>query len=103
VIPILLGGVAALALFGQTAFDVLVGSNPGLQAWATMFVAIVLQAIPFLVLGTLLSAAIAAFVRPPEAVARLVPRRRRWAVPVAGLAAQRCPPVSARRFRSSVG
>ncbi len=27
----------------------LVGSNPGLQAWATVFVAIVLQPIPFLV------------------------------------------------------
>ena len=90
VIPILLGGVAALALFGQTAFDVLVGSNPGLQAWATVFVAIVLQAIPFLVLGTLLSAAIAAFVSP-EAVARLVPRRRLWAVPVAGLAGAALP------------
>jgi Predicted permease len=55
-----------------------------------VFVAIVLQAIPFLVLGTLLSAAIAAFVSP-EAVARLVPRRRLWAVPIAGLAGAALP------------
>jgi len=71
-------------------FELLVGSDPALQTWATIFVAIVLQAVPFLVLGTLLSAAIATFV-PPEAVARIVPRRRLLAVPVAALAGATLP------------
>lgn len=81
----LLGGVAVLALVGREAFDFYVGSDAALQAWATVFVAIVLQAVPFLVLGTALSAALAAFVSP-EFVARLLPARRGWAIPVAGLA-----------------
>ena len=55
VLPVLLGGVAALALLGRPFFELFVGSDhPGLQAWATVFVAIVFQAVPFLVLGTLL-------------------------------------------------
>jgi uncharacterized membrane protein YraQ (UPF0718 family) len=90
VVPLLLSGVAALVLVGRPMFDVLVGSSPALQAWATVFVAIVLQAVPFLVLGTLLSAAIATFVAP-ETVARVVPRRRLLAVPVAGLAGAALP------------
>jgi hypothetical protein len=85
VVPLLLAGIAVLALVGRPAFDVVVRSEPAVQAWATVFVAIVLQAVPFLVLGTLLSAVIATFVRP-ETVARVVPRRRLLAVPVAGLA-----------------
>lgn len=36
--------------------------HPALQAGATVFVSIIVQALPFLVLGVLLSAAIAAFV-----------------------------------------
>lgn len=71
-------------------FDLLVGSNAGLRAWATVFVAIVLQALPFLVLGTVLSAVIAAFVSP-EWVARIVPRRRALAIPMAGLAGAALP------------
>jgi uncharacterized protein len=85
VVSLLLGGTAVLAFLGRPLFDLFAGSRPGLQAWATVFVAIVLQAVPFLVLGTLLSAAIAAFV-DPEKVARVVPRRGVLAVPVAGLA-----------------
>ena len=90
VVPLLLSGLAVLALLGRPLFDLLVVSDPALQAWATVFVAIVLQAIPFLVLGTLLSAALATFVSP-ETVARLMPRRRLWAVPVAGLAGATLP------------
>jgi uncharacterized protein len=90
VVPLLLGGVAALALVGRSMFDLVIGSNPALQAWATVFVAIVLQALPFLVLGTVLSAVIAAFVSP-ELVARIVPRRRALAIPVAGLAGAALP------------
>ena len=88
--PLLLGGIAAIALLGRPMFDLVIGSNDGLQAWATVFVAIVLQALPFLVLGTVLSAVIAAFVSP-EWVARIVPRRRALAIPMAGLAGAALP------------
>ncbi|MGY1820896.1 permease [Geodermatophilus sp. SYSU D00079] len=57
---------------------------PELQAWATVFVAVCLQALPFLVVGVLLSAAISAFV-PPSFFERALPRRPALAVPVAGL------------------
>ncbi len=56
---------------------------PGVRTAATVFVAVCVQALPFLVLGVVLSGAIAAFV-PPSAVERLLPRR--GAVPVAGAA-----------------
>jgi uncharacterized membrane protein YraQ (UPF0718 family) len=59
--------------------------NAGLRNWATVFVAIVVQAIPFLVLGTVLSGAIASMV-PPGWLAQHLPRRPAMAVPVAGLA-----------------
>ncbi|MCC9305794.1 permease [Kitasatospora sp. RB6PN24] len=58
---------------------------PGVQAWATVFVAICVQAVPFLVLGTLLSAAITALV-PASFLQRALPRRPVLAVPAAGLA-----------------
>ena len=58
---------------------------PAVQTWATVFVAIVVQATPFLVLGVALSAAIAAFV-PTSVIARALPRRDAFAVPVAGVA-----------------
>jgi len=57
---------------------------PGVQAWATVFVAVCIQALPFLVVGVLLSAAISAFV-PPSFFQRALPRRPVLAVPVAGL------------------
>ena len=56
-----------------------------MRAWATIFVAICVQALPFLVLGVLLSAAIAVFV-PASFFARALPRHPAAAVPVAGLA-----------------
>jgi uncharacterized protein len=73
--------VAVLArgwLVGQT-------SSPRVQAWLTIFVSIVIQATPFVVLGTVVSAAIAALV-PPAFFARALPRRAAVAVPVAGVA-----------------
>lgn len=89
-VPVLLIGIALLAVVGRPLFDTVVGSAPALQAWATVFVAIVLQAIPFLLLGTLLSSLLATFVRP-ETVTRMMPRRRVLAVPVAGLAGMTLP------------
>ncbi|WP_128376292.1 permease [Streptomyces cavernae] len=60
-------------------------SAPVMQSWMTVFVAVVLQALPFLVLGVLLSAVIAVFV-PPSFFARALPGRPSLAVPVAGMA-----------------
>jgi uncharacterized membrane protein YraQ (UPF0718 family) len=54
-----------------------------LDAWATIFVAICVQALPFLVFGVTLSAAITAFV-PPSFFNRVLPHRPAAAVPVAG-------------------
>jgi hypothetical protein len=58
---------------------------PVLRTAGTVFVAVCVQALPFLVLGVLLSGAIAAFVSP-AALGRLLPRREGLAVPVAGAA-----------------
>jgi hypothetical protein len=58
----------------------LVGATSSARAetWLTIFVSIVVQAIPFVVLGTVVSAAIAALV-PPAFFARALPRRwRSW-------------------------
>lgn len=60
-------------------------STPVMQSWMTVFVAVVVQALPFLVLGVLLSAVIAVFV-PPSFFARALPKRPALAVPVAGMA-----------------
>jgi uncharacterized membrane protein YraQ (UPF0718 family) len=60
-------------------------SAPVMQSWMTVFVAVVVQALPFLVLGVLLSAIIAVFV-PPSFFARVLPRQPSLAVPVAGMA-----------------
>jgi uncharacterized membrane protein YraQ (UPF0718 family) len=59
--------------------------SPRVSAWLTIFVSIVIQACPFVVLGTVLSAVIAVLV-PPSFFARVLPRRAVFAVPVAGVA-----------------
>jgi uncharacterized protein len=58
---------------------------PALRTGATVFVAVCVQAMPFLVLGTLISGAIAAFL-PARALRRVLPKSSALAVPVAGLA-----------------
>ena len=60
-------------------------SPPQIQTWATVFVSIVVQAMPFLVLGVLLSAVIAVFV-PPSFFSRALPKHPAMAVPVASAA-----------------
>jgi uncharacterized membrane protein YraQ (UPF0718 family) len=60
-------------------------SAPVVQNWMTVFVAVLTQALPFLVLGVLLSAAIAVFV-PAAFFTRALPKRPALAVPAAGLA-----------------
>ncbi|MFI9649124.1 permease [Streptomyces sp. NPDC052040] len=59
--------------------------QPVMQAWRTVCLAIVVQALPFLLLGTALSGAINAFV-PAQVFTRVLPRRAVLAVPVAGVA-----------------
>jgi uncharacterized membrane protein YraQ (UPF0718 family) len=59
--------------------------SPAVQTWATIFVAICVQAMPFLVFGVAISAAISAFV-PASFWTKALPKRPVVAVPVAGLA-----------------
>ncbi|GAA3960377.1 permease [Actinoplanes auranticolor] len=60
-------------------------SAPRLQTWTTVFVSVLVQAVPFLVFGVVLSAVIAVFV-PRSFWARALPRHPALAVPAAGLA-----------------
>jgi uncharacterized membrane protein YraQ (UPF0718 family) len=59
--------------------------DPALQTGATIFVSIIVQALPFLVLGVVLSGAIAAFV-PASFWKKALPKNPALAVPVAGAA-----------------
>jgi uncharacterized protein len=83
-------------------------AHPAAANWATIFVAITVQAVPFLVLGVAVSAAIAAFVSP-GLIARLLPKRPVLAVPAAAAAGAALPgcecgsvPVAARLVSSGV-
>lgn len=58
---------------------------PALQTWSTIFVAMVLQALPFLVGGVLLAALISTFVTE-DRLRRLTPRSPWLGVPAAGAA-----------------
>ncbi len=60
-------------------------TNDEFQLWSTLFVSVSIQALPFLVLGVVISGLIAAYVSP-ELVERFVPKRTIFAVPSAGLA-----------------
>jgi uncharacterized protein len=60
-------------------------SGAALRTWSTIFVSITIQALPFLVLGVLVSGAITALV-PPSWLAKALPRQPLVAVPAAGLA-----------------
>ncbi|GAA4438059.1 permease [Actinokineospora soli] len=73
-----------LALVGQSWLTSWL-DVPSIQTGATIFVAVCVQALPFLVLGVLISGAIAAFV-PATALNRLLPKKQAVAVPVAGVA-----------------
>ncbi|MGW7411727.1 permease [Streptomyces sp. NPDC054863] len=60
-------------------------AGPGFRAWQTITVAILVQAMPFLLLGTLISGAVNAFV-PAHVFSRALPRNPVLAVPVASVA-----------------
>ncbi len=59
-------------------------ATPAMQTWATIFVAIVVQAVPFLVIGVVISALIAVYV-PQSFFDRALPKKPALAVPVAGI------------------
>lgn len=76
-----------------TAFAVAGGGPVGpdrVRQWCTVFLALMLQALPFLVLGTVLAGAVSGYLRP-ALVARIVPRSPAVAVGVAGLAGAALP------------
>ncbi|MEU3984495.1 permease [Streptomyces sp. NPDC026672] len=86
---VVLGGLALIAIVTVTsvlgpaiALDLY---TPPVAAWWTVFTAVVVQGIPFLLLGTVVSAAIGALV-PERVFSRLLPRNPALAVPVAGAA-----------------
>jgi uncharacterized membrane protein YraQ (UPF0718 family) len=72
-----------LALAGHRLAALFTGAR--MQAWTTVFLAVLIQAIPFLVFGVALSAVIAVFV-PRSFWAKALPSRPVLAVPVASLA-----------------
>ncbi|WP_329533223.1 permease [Streptomyces sp. NBC_01450] len=81
--PLLLG---ACALSGPVLYVLSRWMDqPAMQAWRTVCLAVTVQALPFLLLGTALSGAINAFV-PARVFTRVLPRRPVLAVPVAGVA-----------------
>jgi uncharacterized membrane protein YraQ (UPF0718 family) len=79
--------LALLLIFGLTARPGLteIFAAPVTQAWAARFVAVCVQAFPFLVLGVVLSGAISAFI-PAGFFHKVVPKRTLLAVPAAGVA-----------------
>lgn len=60
----------------------LFASNPAVQTGATIFVSIIVQALPFLALGVVLSGIITAYV-PPAFWRKVLPKNEALAVPVA--------------------
>ncbi len=78
--------LALLLVFGLAARPALAAlfGEPAAQAWIARFVAVMVQAIPFLTLGIVLSSAIAVFV-PAGFFHRFLPGRTALAVPVAGV------------------
>ena len=99
--------VLVLALLAQGSLTQLL-DFPAVRTGATVFVAVCVQAMPFLVLGVLVSALIAAFVSP-HALRRVLPRTAAIAVPIAGVAGMALPgcecasvPVSRRLMQQGV-
>lgn len=82
---IVVAGVLIVFLVARPWLIRVFADSPALATWLTVFVSISLQALPFLVGGVLVSAAIATFVSP-QVLARVLPRNPALAVPVAGLA-----------------
>ncbi|UFN44625.1 permease [Nocardioides okcheonensis] len=80
---VVLGGLVSLVLVQQWLVDRL--DHPAVATWSTIFVAIVVQSVPFLVGGVLLAAVIATLLSE-RTLRRMVPSNPSLGVPVAGLA-----------------
>ncbi|MFC5136700.1 permease [Actinomycetospora rhizophila] len=78
----LLLAVCVAMLVGREIWAVAVGDDLRIATWATLFAAVVLQALPFLALGVLVAAMISAFVSP-DLVRRTLGGRTWLAVPLA--------------------
>ena len=74
-----------LTVVCRPILGVTLGPDALVSAWSTVFLAIVIQALPFLAMGVVVSAVIHAFV-PDRLIQRAVPRRTAVAVPVAAAA-----------------
>ncbi|TQS41786.1 permease [Cryptosporangium phraense] len=84
VIALLVTAIIAV-LIGRQVLSFLIGGRGAVATWTTVFSAIVVQALPFLLLGVVLSGAITAFV-PARVFSAILPKRASLAVPVAGAA-----------------
>lgn len=100
---LLLVGLTVLALSGSWVSGLLT-DHARLAAAATVFCGVFVQALPFLVLGVIVSGLVAAYVTP-ERLARWLPRRPALAVAVAGVGGAALPgcecgsvPVARRLF-----
>ncbi len=87
VLAVVLGLVANLVLLLALAHtaDFALATPTAVASWATVFLAICLQAAPFLAGGVLLAGLIITLV-PRTALSHLLPRRPAWAVVSAGMA-----------------
>jgi hypothetical protein len=77
-------GVVVVAALARPLLERVL-DQPAVANWATIFVAIAVQAMPFLVLGVTISAAVAALI-PPGFLPRLLPQSPALAVPTAAVA-----------------
>ncbi|MDN3293881.1 permease [Streptomyces ficellus] len=84
-IPLSVAAAGAVSLLVITALALSAPNHPGFRAWQTVYVALTVQALPFLLFGTVVSGAVNAFV-PARVFSRVLPRRPALAVPVAGAA-----------------
>jgi len=78
--PVIVVLIALDALFAVAL--VILGGTPGIQTFTTVFLGIFIEAMPFVLLGALVSGVIGVFVQD-ETVARLLPRGR-IAAPIVG-------------------
>jgi len=82
-VEILAGLLVLLVVFRNPLASLV--SGPRLQTWTTVFVSVLVQAVPFLVFGVVLSAIIAVYV-PRSFWSKALPKHPALAVPAAGLA-----------------
>ena len=82
--------VVVLALLLGARWIVPLLDTPALQTWNAIFLAIVIQSVPFLVMGVLLSAVISSLISE-RVLSRVVPSNPALGVPVAGLAGMALP------------